>query len=374
MAGSSAASAATASDQGSLGGASGGGGVAAAGQPVFRFGDRVLLELRTMRYESGFLGLDDDLSEANPMEHEMPPLALMTDTMHENRLKMAAAGRGPGLPPPLDDGSMKLGAARDDDDKDDDEFYAENCVFELSSSNNRNKGLELKYGFRFALVHVATGKHLMASSGEDGKTHLVLADLGFGGIGLAAQFEMQPCYADRVRGERMEHGDHCRITSAANHDGVQVKREVAEEGRSTEAYILKMTAHANKMTGFMVRLFAKYAPGLTNLVKGGDVIRIQHIERDMFLRADYGKATDLLHRSGKGNNKYDYVWDKAKDGHKDPPLSFNPNLLLDHVSVRINPEDVAQEAELRDLFRVEVVSQSYRQKSSEQKWMKQLAG
>jgi len=42
--------------------------------PVFRFGDRVFLEMQTLRRQSGYLGLDDDTD--SPMDHEMPPVRM----------------------------------------------------------------------------------------------------------------------------------------------------------------------------------------------------------------------------------------------------------------------------------------------------------
>ena len=80
---------------------------------------------------------------------------------------------------------------------------------------------------------------------------------------------------------------------AGGDDGVAVQRNIVlkDDGSiSQDGYRLGL---ATKHSGFMMRLFTKYSKSNARLVKGGDTVRLRHLEYNMFLRGQY----DLLRRS-----------------------------------------------------------------------------
>ena len=165
--------------------------------PVFCIGDRVLLEVQTLVGQQGFLGLDETVGSENPAFYETPPLSLLLNGMPDSRAK---------LPPAVDEIARKELPAAEGDDFDE-EFYAENCVFELSAvAADGQGGLVVSHGSsRVFLKHVATSKYL-AFTGEGATAQLVLKDPdpATAAPPPRSQLEIQPFFASRARGDHVQ--------------------------------------------------------------------------------------------------------------------------------------------------------------------------
>ena len=153
-------------------------------------------------------------------------------------------------------------------------------------------------------------------------------------------------------------------------------------------------------SGFMMRLFTKHSRANTNLVKGGDTVRLRHLLHSMYLRGEYGSAAIVAGTK----NKFGYffqkspagdegqkvadsdprrkAWDEVKkdrgayDEHTvDPPLSFDTKQLLDDITLKLSGDRSGFNGrELRDLFLVEVVTEAEFGRKQGRRWAKRLAG
>ena len=150
----------------------------------------------------------------------------------------------------------------------------------------------------------------------------------------------------------------------------------------------------------MMRLFTKHSRANTNLVKGGDTVRLRHLLHSMYLRGEYGSAAIVAGTK----NKFGYffqkspagdegqkvadsdprrkAWDEVKkdrgayDEHTvDPPLSFDTKQLLDDITLKLSGDRSGFNGrELRDLFLVEVVTEAEFGRKQGRRWAKRLAG
>jgi hypothetical protein len=336
----------------------------AANAPVFCFGDRILLELQTQQGATSFLGLDDWASESSSLL-EAPPISVLTTEMPKAREERQE--RQLPLPPMME--GMKLSSLKSEKKQqvEDDaaEFYAENCVFELYSPGGAvMNGKEVRHGAsRLCLRHVTSSKYLVAQ-GDDESAALVLQDPDkqTNGPPGGAQLFIQPLYASRVRGDRVEHNEYIWIEAPGTGNGVRVQKSVAV---NTPDLVVTMSGNPS---GFLMRLFTKYEAENKSLVKGGDVIRLKHTvagQDDMYLRGEYGAATDIANDNERATNQED----NKTPGN--PPMLFDPQVLLDNLTCQVSDEPTSHE--LRDLFLVEMVSEVWNI-AGKPTWTKQLAG
>ena len=148
--------------------------------------------------QQGFLGLDETVASENPALYETPPLSLLLNRMPASRIK---------LPPAVDDIAREQELPALKDEVFDEEFYAENCVFELSAvAADGQGGLVVDHGSsRVFLKHVATSKYL-AFVGEGETAQLILKDPdpGTAAPPPRSMLEIQPFFASRARGDHVQ--------------------------------------------------------------------------------------------------------------------------------------------------------------------------
>ena len=185
--------------------------------------------------------------------------------------------------------------------------------------------------------------------------------------------------------------------------GVETAIKIRRKPSSVGPGGFVVSSGINHHSGFMMRLFTKHSRANTNLVKGGDTVRLRHLLHSMYLRGEYGSAAIVAGTK----NKFDYFWQKSPAGDEgeiadddprrtewdevgkdrgaydrhtvDPPLSFDPNLLLDNITLKLSGERSGLNGrELRDLFLVEVVTEAEfirgGKVSKGRRWAKRLAG